>query len=417
MSNLKISRLVAYAMFTVVCACSGPSVRIDDNFHKNKNLAKDSTVILPLAQPDGKEVAAIIISESNLPGFHSATDSSVNMVQSANVGVICAQHAESIASTVDNSSLRDAHTPFVPWPDVAVPITGMKRYFVIDFENDVFTNTDLYFTNGTQLTLIHPVFQHLKLAGGLPGLGKSSLNHYGMKLRQNLYTSIDPEATAIDRHDRPFAGILYVSFFKISTRADLKLRWQSEVIIGTVGSGSLAHTVQQSLHQKEPVGWDFQIKNDILLNYNMQLEKGIVASRQFEAIAQGGLMAGTYATNGSVAFQFRFGKFRPYFNDLSFAAQGIASERNATDWQYWVFINPGARFVLYDVTLNGGVFNRNSPHTFGFADTKHLVGNIETGFVVAYKGIGLQSSLTAISPEFKRGMSHKWGAFKLFFNF
>lgn len=417
MSNVKISRLVAYAMITVICACSGASTRIDDNTHSNKNLTKDSTVISPIAHSIEAEVTAIKTSEINLAGLHSATDSTMNIVQSANVGVINTQHAEPIANTLEKSSLRDAHTPFVPWPDVAVPITSMKRYFVIDFENDVFTNTDMYFTNGTQFTLIHPVFQHFKLAAGLPGLGKSSLNHYGMKLRQNLYTSIDPEATAVDRHDRPFAGILYVSFFKISTCADLKLRWQSEVIIGTVGPGSLAHTVQQGLHQKEPVGWDFQIKNDILLNYNMQLEKGIVSSRQFEAIAQGGLMAGTYATNGSVALQFRYGKFKPYFNNLTYAPHGKEAGANGTDWQYWVYINPGARFVLYDVTLNGGVFNRNSPHTFGFADTRHLVGNIETGFVVAYKSIGLQTSLTALTPEFNQGMSHRWGAFKLFFNF
>jgi len=100
-------------------------------------------------------------------------------------------------NTTDPAMLSKASNQIVMRQESGT-FTSLNSYFIIDFENDIFTNTDYYFTNGAQLSIILPTLQHFYVSKILPSAGKNAMNHYKLSLRQNMYTPINPEATEID---------------------------------------------------------------------------------------------------------------------------------------------------------------------------------------------------------------------------
>ncbi len=297
------------------------------------------------------------------------------------------------------------------------PTTSLNRYFLIDFENDVFTNTDYYFTNGMQISVIAPVFQFFGLSRVLPSIGKNALNYYGAGIRQNMYTGINPEATEITLYDRPFSGILYFEFFKISYDTDRKLKLSSSIRTGVLGSYSMASSLQSGLHDLYPVGWKYQIQNDIILNFQTQIEKGIISNRNFELNVSAQSSAGTMNTDLGGALMLRLGRFNGYFKGFYTAKPGTIEYTNSQKLNYWMVAEISQQFILYNATLNGGLFQKNSPYTLSYNELNHHLTRINIGISCFYKQNGIVLGFTQISPEIKGGRFHRWGSIRLVRNF
>ena len=67
-----------------------------------------------------------------------------------------------------------------------------NKYLILDFDNDIFAETDYYFTNGAQISLVLPTFNRFPLYRLMPDAGRHSINYFGIGLRQNMYTPIHP---------------------------------------------------------------------------------------------------------------------------------------------------------------------------------------------------------------------------------
>jgi hypothetical protein len=294
---------------------------------------------------------------------------------------------------------------------------SLNRYFIIDFENDIFTNTDYYFTNGMQISMIAPFFENIGLNLSLPGLGRNSMNLCGAAIRQNMYTGINPEAEEIDRFDRPFAGVLYLELFKISYESQHKLRLTSSIRTGVLGSNSLASSLQSGLHDLKPTGWKFQVQNDIILNLQAQIEKGIINKQNFEMIASGNTRIGTLNTDIGGSILVRFGQFNPYFRGPYTAKPGSAEYSGIKRWSYWVSLEAEQQYVFYNATLNGGLFQKDSPFVLKYTELQHAVTRLTIGISCFYKQNGLVLSFVRLNPEFNNGHMHRWGSIRLIRNF
>ncbi len=66
------------------------------------------------------------------------------------------------------------------------------------------------------------------------------------------------------------------------------------------------------------------------------------------------------------------------------------------------------RFVGYDATLQGGLFNRDSPYTLSSARIKRAVFRADLGLTYDRGGWALQATRTFLGPEFAGGLSHQW---------
>lgn len=296
-------------------------------------------------------------------------------------------------------------------------VTSSNSYLLIDFDNDIFTNTDYYYTNGMAVSVILPAFQHFGFTNTLPGLGKNSINYYKIGVRQNMYTGINPETITIDYGDRPFSGVLYLEFSKISNQFEQKTRLSTSIQTGVLGSISLASSLQSGLHDLHPIGWNYQIHNDLIINFSTTIEKGIISTKKFEINAGATGRIGTLNTDISAYAMMRIGKFIPYFKSLSTAKKGTAEYFEENKMQYWISIQLGQQFVFYNATLNGGLFVKDSPYTLTYNDLHHNITQFKAGLNFFYKQNGIMLNFVHIGPEFMKGRYHRWGGISLIRNF
>jgi hypothetical protein len=238
-----------------------------------------------------------------------------------------------------------------------------------------------------------------------------------MSIVQNMYTPTNPDTIILMQDDRPFAAYLYVSHFKITLDSKHSYRQYSELQIGLIGPGSLGGLVQSQIHDIEPVGWQNQVQNDIVLNYTAGIEKGLYNKGilDLNIFAEGQL--GTLYTNAGAGVRVRTGKFNPYFIMPWLAGANSAEGKHARIWQYGIFASGKVKVVGYDASLQGGVFNQTSYYTIPAKDIERFVLQASLGVYFAYRQIGVMYEQFYITPEFKNAMHHRWGHINLSFCF
>jgi hypothetical protein len=200
------------------------------------------------------------------------------------------------------------------------------------------------------------------------------------------------------------------------------VRQSSELQAGILGPSSLAGALQITFHtstpqNNEPLGWEYQIRNDVLLNYSLTLEKGILSSRNLEINLNSTGILGTVQTHVSGGAFLRTGWFNPYFDQLFFSKRALNIQRNHKNLQGYFFISLKGRFIAYDATLQGGLFNRSSPYTIPAPEIKRIVMEGSAGIVFSYGGIQIKGEQFLLSPEFENGWWHKWLSIQVGFSF
>jgi hypothetical protein len=298
-----------------------------------------------------------------------------------------------------------------------IAYVSTNRYFGINFDNDIFNNTDYYYTNGIRFDYVTPIFASSPLAYPMLPYRKASMNYHGMSIIQNMYTPTNPDTVMLLEGDRPFAAYLYVSHFKNTLDLKARYRQYSELQIGLIGPGSMGGMVQSQIHDIEPVGWQNQVQNDIVLNYTAGIEKGLYNKGYVDLniFAEGQL--GTLYTNAAAGIRLRAGKFNPYFSMPWLAGEGSSEGNAALKFQYGIFASGKVKMVGYDATLQGGVFNRTSNYTIPAEDIERFVLQASLGVYFSYRQIGIMYEQFYISPEFKNALHHRWGHINLTFCF
>lgn len=291
----------------------------------------------------------------------------------------------------------------------AISYVSTNSYFGLTFDNDIFSNTDYYYTNGICFELTAPIFASSPLAFPMLPYRKESMNYHGMKMVQNMYTPTNPDTVMVMDGDRPFAAYLYIGHFKNTLSKRKRYRQYSEIIIGLIGPGSLGGFVQSQIHDIEPVGWTNQIRNDLVLNYTAVVEKGILNPPYFDLnlFAEG--QAGTLYDNIGAGIRVRAGKLNPYFSMPLLANKNSAEGRNALPLQYGITACAQLNGVLYDATLQGGWFNKHNNYTIDASNIQRIVLQANIGLYFAWNQVGITYKHHYISPEFKNAKHHQWG--------
>lgn len=294
----------------------------------------------------------------------------------------------------------------------AIDNTGAPRninkdgYVRLSYDNDFFTATDQYYTQGIDLEMV------------LPGLGKGLLPsvlvksgndvRYGVGLQHNGYTPSSISSDAILYKDRPFAGVLMAKAFAISANYDLPYRLSSSMHLGIIGPNAGAQEMQTYIHHElnnlTPRGWEHQIKNDIILNYGVHYEQELFSVNKYLLLAgNAGADLGTLNTSISTGVTFMAGYFSSPFRNTD-DTKGLS---------IYGYMTPTSHIVGYNATLQGGLLNRTSPHTFESADICRLLFRSRFGVVVAYRGIYLEYFQAYSTREFFTGQDYRYGGVQL----
>ncbi len=297
-----------------------------------------------------------------------------------------------------------------------------ERYFRLQADNDLLDNTDRFYTNGILLQYICPAFSGSPLSKIQIPYWHQGINYYGMSLVQNMYTSSKTKEGGILYGDRPYAAYLYVSSFKVTNDPARKFRQSSELQIGVIGPASLGGVVQTWFHQTvptndKPQGWEYQISNDLLLNYLASYEMGILSMPSAELNLTGCGILGTVYTQLSGGILFRTGAINPYFKTLGFSKRSINRVTGMRNTQCYLFMRANGTAVGYDATLQGGMFNHDNAYTISSDSISRIKFSGSAGFVFSYGGARIDVEQHFISPEFRGGLWHLWMGVGLTFSF
>jgi lipid A 3-O-deacylase len=282
------------------------------------------------------------------------------------------------------------------------------KYFRLHYENDYFSTSDLYYTQGINLEYVNPAIGNFFTSKLLFRSAEKEMK-FGMSLEQEGYTPTSISHAEILKDDRPFAAALFFKAFSAANDAVRKERISSSLSVGWIGSATGGEQIQEALHRLIhyilPKGWSNQIANDVVLNYELEYQREIFsADRYFSWIGRAGARGGTFNTKAWAGTIFMAG----YFDDPF-----IHFSRQERKFQVYLYAEPMLNIVGHDATLQGGLFNRSSPYTISSTDINRTVFQGNTGIVFRINTVQLEYFQTYITKEFKTGEDHVWGGIRV----
>jgi hypothetical protein len=299
---------------------------------------------------------------------------------------------------------------------------SLRVFLDNDFLNFRGAGTDRYYTNGVRIDYFFAKKRKPKFPSSiLINISKDNNNVYGWGLAQFMFTPQDITLPIIQYNDRPYGGALYAIHSLQSVDTAKKIKITTELFLGVMGPISFAEESQTLVHQiigsPKPEGWDNQVSNDIILNYNITIEKQLLyPSKSILLVGLVETYSGTLYNAAGVGFMLRVGKFNKYFSG---ADKSLNSTKNK--FQLYVFMKPIARVVIGNSLLEGGLINQATEGQEGYTLNKDQIDRL----TVLYD-VGLTFELPKFSvsfiqkmrtPEFKGSHSQEVGNITVQFKF
>ena len=284
-------------------------------------------------------------------------------------------------------------------------------YLRFNYDNDYFASTDKDYTQGYNFELVSP-FLDKNPINILFLKPKRSEYKYGIAIEHIGYSPNNIKSPEIQFGDRPFAAAIMLKSFAIATDTIQNSRFVSSLNLGIIGPGAFGKEMQVAIHEATgntiPQGWKNQIKNDLVLNYEMTYEKQLLRYRNFISVQTfSTARIGTLFTNASIGGNIVVGVINSPFTSL----------KDSKNFQLYFYSQPMVAAVGYDATLQGGLFNDESPYTISSNSMKRFTAQHQYGIVMQTKTLYFEYSRAAITREFADGSSAKWGGIRIGFTF
>lgn len=261
-------------------------------------------------------------------------------------------------------------------------------------DNDLYISTknDQYYTNGLQI-----FYRYLSKKSKPQVLKKIN----DIRIGQFIYT---PRQIYIDDEqvfDRPYAGYLFGEFGITNFYSNQSV-FKKHIQVGYVGPNSFADKVQLNTHKLFKYDaieqWDYQIKNTLGIQIYGMYSKPFLSSINSKRIDfqwQSEAKLGTVFTALSTGFVTRIGiKKLALISDSNFYGASLSPNDNSLKNEFYFYVAPSFNCQLYDTTIQGGIFENNSPVTFdlipfrfyGEAGLKFRDNNLNISFAFVYRG-------------------------------
>tara|TARA_R110000764_G_scaffold240089_1_gene342310 strand:- start:80858 stop:81850 length:993 start_codon:yes stop_codon:yes gene_type:complete len=293
-----------------------------------------------------------------------------------------------------------------------------KHSFRMSWDNDFLNfrgdGTDRYYTNGIRFDYFYTKQKKAKFPSSLLlNISQENDNIYGWGLAQFMFTPKNIDLTEIQYNDRPYAGALYSIHSLESTDTTKKIRITTEIFLGVIGPISFADEAQTWAHRvigyTKPRGWPNQVSNDIILNYNISLERQMV--HYPNKISVSGIVetfSGTLYNAAGAGFMLRAGKCNTQFQDLQ-----LQKNKSGNRYQLYVFMKPVIRAVLSNSLLQGGLISQLSDNQVGYTLSKDQIERVvvlyDVGLVYARPKWSILISQKFRTAEFEGQYTQEFG--------
>ncbi|MFT7156365.1 MAG: lipid A 3-O-deacylase [Parvicella sp.] len=283
------------------------------------------------------------------------------------------------------------------------------NFFRISYDNDYFSETDKDYTQGYSLELSAPYLIKNPLNRILVQLS-NGISKYGLLVEHIGFTPQNIGSEQIQYNDRPFAAAIMLKSYVISTDTVKKLRLSSSFNLGIIGPGAFGNEMQTGIHRAIdgviPKGWTHQVRNDLVLNYGIDIEKQLVQLKDvfsIQADFKGKL--GTLYSNTALGLNMTLGKINTPFSSIV----------KKTKFEMYGYAQALVNVIAYDATLQGGLFNQTSIYTIPNSQLERITYQLNYGVVIKIKNVYLEYSRAEMTKEHKNGKTIGWGGVKIGF--
>lgn len=283
-----------------------------------------------------------------------------------------------------------------------------KQYFRFHYENDYFSTTDIYYTQGINLEYVNPAIGNFLTTKLLVG-SVSKKAKFGIAVEHEGYTPTSISHPEILIGDRPFAACLFLKTFSIKNDSIRRARISSSLSVGAIGPIAGGKEIQETIHRwindTKPLGWQNQIQNDLILNYELEYERGLTAVPDYFSLSvKAAARMGTLNIKAFTGITLMAGLFEDPFKNFS---------KQRKKMQVYLYAEPLVNFVAFDATLQGGFFNKTSPYVIAAKEITRLVFQGNVGIVLRINALQLEYFQSYLTREFEIGGSHLWGGIRI----
>jgi len=281
-------------------------------------------------------------------------------------------------------------------------------YIRLSVDNDYFAGRDEQYTEGINVELCSPSLKKNPLVWLLIN-PRYSRTRYGLGLEQAGYTPYLLDNHEMEINDRPFAATLFLKTFLLATDTLRKQRFATIFSIGILGPAAQGQEIQDGVHKilgdVVPPGWQYQIRNDVILNYQVDYEKQLLAySNAFSFDINGSARAGTLNDKAGVGITVMAGYFESPYR---------GQHQGTGKFHIYAYDRPEIDAIGYDATLEGGLFDHGSPYTIPASNISRAVLANRAGCVVSYGSVILEFFEYNSTRQFSTGPANKWGGLQL----
>ena len=311
------------------------------------------------------------------------------------------------------------------------PKKVLRIYEDNDFLNLRGKGTDEAYTNGLKIEYFkeNSSGSSFFLNKWLPKAGNNAVNTFGWGIMQMIYTPRNISKTEPDKNDFAYAGALFLVRSLQSDNAREKVSFHSEVLLGILGPYSYAKQTQVAFHKlindQRPMGWDHQLKTDLILNMNFTAEKEIYGNGDRVNIASGGkVMVGTMLTGVSGYSAIRVGRINQLYSGyITHITGGNQAEKNAKNrWQAYIMFKPQITYMQRNALISGGYFDSerkkirkeaNNEAEPIIAIAKNIKYGFDYGFMLSLNNVSLGITQKVESAEIRGARHHEVGNISL----
>jgi lipid A 3-O-deacylase len=310
-----------------------------------------------------------------------------------------------------------------------------KGVYRFALENDVFSQTDRYYTNGFKFQWVSPQFERALVDEkcpapdwaqraadamyGLVGGQKISARNATWAWGQDMFTPTDRTRRTYDPSDRPYAGWMYLAVGingreTIEKKAlnDIEVLHSLEYNIGIVGRSALGKQFQDTIHDARGLdrfdGWSNQLHDEpgIKITHERKWRYGAIRDMlrrgKCDLVTHAGVTIGNVQTYINGGLEIRYGSALPDDFGTSPIRPGgnsdapTAKKRTGYFDRGWhAFASLNARAVARDIFLDGSTW-KDSPSI----GKKRFVADVTYGAVVSFDKLSISYFKVARSREF-----------------
>ena len=285
-------------------------------------------------------------------------------------------------------------------------------------ENDVLFKSDHYYTAGIALSYQNKKMKHSPAQLILQGRKENPkiIRFSGFGFEQRMYTPYSILRPDSIPGDRPYAAYILLTNFSVLINMEKHLKISNELGVGVMGPAAGGEWVQSFVHKvigsPLPIGWENQLKNAVLIDYQFRIEKGFFGGWIADHIVLfGKARVGTLTDRIGLGLVLRVGNvnntLKEYFEPEEYKKRFV--------WQ-WVF-EANLHGVFYDATMQGGLFNGGEAIELTQQDLISRQYQVRTGINIYYRCFYFRYMIKFNSQDFINGIIHRYGGINIGFSF